>query len=111
MACMPARYDFAIYEGVDCKALKTTLNKDISGATITFTAAPKTDSSSPILEISGVVDDDASGQFHIPITASQTSTLASDGQLKLVYDVFITISGENESPLFGVVTLNPKVKA
>ena len=111
MACMPARYDFSVYEGADCKALQTTLNKDITGASIAFSAAPTSDASSLTLDLVGVVDNATTGKFHIPFDSSDTDGEASGEILKLKYDVFATIGGETEPLLFGTLQIHPKVKA
>ncbi len=111
MACMPARYDFSVYEGADCKALQTTLNKDITGATIAFSAAPTSDASSLTLDITGVIDAASTGKFHIPFSASDTDGEATGEILKLKYDVFSTIGGETEPLLYGTLQIHPKVKA
>lgn len=111
MSCMPAQYDFMVYEGVDCKALQTTIGTSITGSTITFTAAESFDST-PLITITGVIDDGAAGKFHIPFTAADTEGKATTTPKKLVYDVFIEVAGQGKmSPIFGNFTIHPKVKA
>lgn len=112
MSCMPARYDFAVYEGVDCKILKTTNNTDITGATIAFTATKERGGASPNIEIAGVIDDATSGKYHIPLAGTDTEGLVIDKTVPLYYDVLITLSnGDIEAETFGVIQLNPRASA
>ncbi len=112
MSCMPARYDFAVYEGVDCKILKTTNNTDITGATIAFTATKERGSASPDIEITGVIEDAATGKYHIPLAGANTEGMVTDKVIPLYYDVLITLAnGDIEAETFGVIQLNPRASA
>lgn len=112
MSCVPAVYDFSIYEGLDCKILKTTNNEDLTGATIAFTATSDRGSPTPEIEIAGVIDDAATGKYHIPLSKSDTEGLVTNKALSLYYDVLITSSGGDVSgDTRGTIILNPRARS
>lgn len=111
MSCMPARYNFDLYEGVNCKILQTTNGENLTGATIQFTASKTVNSKTPEISIAGVIDDATTGKYHIPITPSDTDGLATEQCVNLYYDVLITKQdGSVEADTCGMIKLFSKVE-
>ena len=115
MSCMPAKYDFAIYEGDNCLKYFTYTDDmdnpvDLTGATIKLTAKEDITQSTSFVESNGVIDDAATGEFHIPFIPSQTKGLISHKEKTLSYDIQVTQSdGKIHTLLFGNLKIYPEV--
>ena len=117
MSCMPARYDFSIYEGDNCSKYFTYTDEqnqpvNLTGATIKLTAKESASSSTAFITSDGVIDDAPNGDFNIPFIPSQTKGLINHEEKTLVYDLQITQSdGKIHTILYGNLKVHPEISA